>query len=96
MSKMAVIFPGIGYHPDKPLLYYSRKLAREAGYEIREVPYKNFPPRIRGSEQKMRQALETAADQAETILADLDFSAYNHILFIGKSIYISTKENKLY
>ena len=86
MSKIAVIFPGIGYHSDKPLLYYSRKLAKEAGYEIREVPYKNFPPRIRGSEQKMRQALETAADQAETILKDLDFSAYDRILFIGKSI----------
>ena len=61
-----------------------RKLAKEAGYEIREVPYKNFPPRIRGSEQKMRQALETAADQAETILTDLDFSAYDRILFIAR------------
>ena len=25
--KLAVIFPGIGYHTDKPLLYYSKKLA---------------------------------------------------------------------
>ncbi len=86
MDKIAVIFPGIGYHSDKPLLYYSRKLAREAGYEIREVPYKNFPPRIRGSEQKMRQALEIAGLQAEDLLADLDFTAYEHILFISKSI----------
>lgn len=23
--KLAVFFPGIGYHCDKPLLYYSRK-----------------------------------------------------------------------
>ena len=55
-------------------------------YEIREVPYKDFPPRIRGSEEKMRQALETAAAQAETLLADLDFSTYDRILFISKSI----------
>ena len=27
--KAAVFFPGIGYHCDKPLLYYSRKLAQE-------------------------------------------------------------------
>lgn len=24
--KLAIFFPGIGYHTDKPLLYYSRKL----------------------------------------------------------------------
>lgn len=28
--KLTVLFPGIGYHTDKPLLYYSKKLA--AGY----------------------------------------------------------------
>ena len=26
--KLVVCFPGIGYHCDKPLLYYSRRLAR--------------------------------------------------------------------
>ena len=31
--KAAVFFPGIGYHCDKPLLYYSRKLSQECGYE---------------------------------------------------------------
>ena len=25
MKKLAVLFPGIGYHCDKPLLYYSRE-----------------------------------------------------------------------
>ena len=42
MSRLAVIFPGIGYHTDKPLLYYGKKLAAACGYEILEVPYKNF------------------------------------------------------
>ena len=27
-NKLAVIFPGIGYHTDKPLLYYGKKLAK--------------------------------------------------------------------
>ena len=31
--KLVVCFPGIGYHCDKPLLYYSRKLAATAGYD---------------------------------------------------------------
>ena len=36
MNKLAVIFPGVGYHTDKPLLYYSKKLAFQNGYEIVE------------------------------------------------------------
>ena len=86
MKKMAVIFPGIGYHTDKPLLYYSRQLAQQAGYEIREVPYKNFPPRIRGDREKMKEALEVGLRQAETILEDIQFHEYDSILFVSKSI----------
>ena len=32
--KLAVVFPGIGYGPDKPLLYYAARLARNQGYQI--------------------------------------------------------------
>lgn len=35
MKKLAVFFPGIGYHCDKPLLYYSRKMAEQNGYDER-------------------------------------------------------------
>ena len=30
--KLVVLFPGVGYHCDKPLLYFSRDIAYEAGY----------------------------------------------------------------
>ena len=86
MNKLAVIFPGIGYHTDKPLLYYSRMIARRAGYEIVEVPYKNFPKRIRGDIEKMKKALETGLDQAESMLGHIQFHEYDHIIFISKSI----------
>ena len=43
MKKLAVLFPGIGYHCDKPLLYYSKKCLSAYGYEIIEVNYKHFP-----------------------------------------------------
>ncbi len=36
-NRLAVIFPGIGYHSDKPLLYYSRKLVREFGFDVIEI-----------------------------------------------------------
>lgn len=37
MGKIAVIYQGIGYNVDKPLLYYSKKIALEHGYDVREV-----------------------------------------------------------
>ena len=46
-KKLAVFFPGIGYTTDKPLLYYSRKIASEQEYEIKLLPYKGFPAAAR-------------------------------------------------
>ena len=52
--KAAVFFPGIGYHCDKPLLYYSRKLAQECGYEETiALSYTYDGGNIRGNEEKM-------------------------------------------
>lgn len=84
--KLAVIFPGIGYHTDKPLLYYAKKLAKVYGYEIREVPYGNFPKNVKGSEEKMKESFFSALAQTEEILKEVDFEAYDKVLFISKSI----------
>jgi phosphoglycolate phosphatase len=85
-KKLAVFFPGIGYHCDKPLLYYAAKLAKTEKYEVLPVPYTGFPEKVRGNMDKMRVCLEIAWSQANELLMSVDFSAYNNILFIGKSI----------
>ena len=36
-NKVMVVFPGAGYNPDKPLLYYLRKLALALDYDCLEV-----------------------------------------------------------
>ncbi|MCQ2506160.1 MAG: hypothetical protein MJ113_03185 [Lachnospiraceae bacterium] len=41
-KKLAVLFPGIGYSVDRPLLYYSKKVLKAKGYEIIEVNYGNL------------------------------------------------------
>ena len=86
MKKLAVIFPGVGYHTDKPLLYYSKKLASRNGYEIVEVPYGKFPKGVKGSREKMEKAFFSVVEQAEEILKAVDFSGYDDILFISKSV----------
>lgn len=84
--QLAVIFPGIGYHADKPLLYYAKRLAHSFGYEAIAVPYGNFPPDVKGSPEKMEEAFYSALAQTEEILKDVDFSRYDSLLFISKSI----------
>ena len=85
-QRLAVLFPGIGYHCDKPLLYYSAKLARAAGYEVLPVPYAGFPQKVRGDADKMRASFEIAWPQAEAMLASVRWEECGDVLFIGKSI----------
>ena len=85
-KKLAVLFPGIGYHCDKPLLYYSAKLAQMSGYEVLPVPYAGFPEKVRGDGDKLRACLEIAWTQAEEMLGPVEWEDYGNLLFIGKSI----------
>ena len=87
-KKLAVLFPGIGYHTDKPLLYYSNKLANNKGYEIIKIKYDLPEPGavIKSDEEKRMQAFDTAFEQVTLQLKDIVFTDYEKIVFIGKSI----------
>lgn len=85
-KKIAVLFPGVGYTFDRPLLYFAAKLAEKRGYEIRRVSYGNFPKNMRGDAAKMQAAFDSAAAEAREILSDVDWGSYTEILFISKSI----------
>lgn len=81
MSKFAIIFPGMGYHCDKPLLYYGKKLAIEMGYQVIEIRYDGFE-----KVDTMQEATELALKQAEAILEKYVITADDEILCISKSI----------
>ena len=84
--KLAVIFPGIGYHSDKPLFYYTKKVLKAAGYEIKEVKYENLPHVTRGDRESMSRAYGMAHDQMWAELEGTDFSQYEKVVFAGKSL----------
>ena len=74
-KRLAVIFPGIGYHCDKPILYYSRKLAKEQEYkEIISLEYSYTEKNIRGNEKRMKEVFDVLYQQAEKLLETIDFS----------------------
>ena len=87
MKRIAVFFPGIGYHCDKPLLYFSRALARDAGYqEIIALSYAVNMTDLRGNPDRMRAAGLALLAQAEDALKNIDWQEYGDILFISKSV----------
>lgn len=85
-NQLAVLFPGIGYHIDKPLLYYSAKLARARGYDLLAVQYPALPTGLRGHAEKIEQAVQTALSAAEEQLTAIDWTAYDRVFFLSKSI----------
>ena len=85
-KKLAVFFPGIGYTVDKPLMYYSRKIAASAGYEIKLLPYTGFPEKILGDTNRMQESYAIALRQSEEMLAEFNLREYDDLLFVGKSI----------
>ena len=50
MRKIAVIFPGVGYTKDRPLLYYAGKQAQKSGYELVHVDFSG----IEWSKEKLK------------------------------------------
>ncbi len=85
-KKLAVMFPGIGYHKDKPLLYYATKLVQSKGYDVVHVEYHDMPQKIRGDIAMMKKAAELAYGQSKEQLAEVSFDEYESVLFVGKSI----------
>lgn len=86
MKKIAVVFPGVGYHADKPLLYYSRKIAGQYGYEISCADYGQLPSGIKGDAKKMYAAYELALAKVTEQFSGIDFGSYDKVLFLSKSI----------
>ncbi|MDO4491171.1 MAG: alpha/beta hydrolase [Lachnospiraceae bacterium] len=85
MEKIALLFPGIGYHTDKPLLYYSKGLAAKHGYRIIEVSYSGFPANVKGDAEKMKQCFQMALEQTEEILKE-EHLQRAELLVLAKSV----------
>ena len=88
MSNLVVLFPGIGYTCDRPLLYYARKVAEEAGYDkVISIPYSRVNKKgLRKDPEKMMNVFRTLYRDSTKRLEDVDWCDYDKILFISKSI----------
>ena len=85
-KKLAVIFPGIGYHTDKPLLYYSKKIARQHDFEIVEVGFHGLDTAAPLDRKTMLYAFALASMEVQEQLEAVDFASYDEVVFVSKSI----------
>lgn len=81
--KLAVFFPGIGYHCDKPLLYFSKGIAYQYQYDVKMLTYTGLKKKSRG---KLEGAFQLALEQTEEMLSDVRWDQYEDILFLSKSL----------
>ncbi len=88
MSKIAVIFPGIGYTKDRPLLYYAGKIAQSHGFELKFAKY----PKLEWNKEKLKDA-RFLKDAMKKCLGEMDpgasieeLESADELLFISKSI----------
>ncbi len=82
MKKLVIMFPGVGYTMDCPLLYYVSFLYEAKGYEQIHMKYNSIllnPDLTR--EEKTLQARDYVWEKAK----DIDFSAYDEVVFLSKS-----------
>ncbi|MBP5530021.1 MAG: alpha/beta hydrolase [Lachnospiraceae bacterium] len=88
MSNIVVVFPGIGYTSDKPLLYYALKLARKFGYdEVRTLTYNfSYKSDLKTDRETYKRACNRVVKFTEEELKGIDWMSYDKILFISKSL----------
>jgi len=79
-GRIAVIFQGIGYNADKPLLYYSKKIALERGYDVKVVEYNGIDKNCLENKNKMLEAFDLAVRQTEDQLKDTDFTSREDVI----------------
>lgn len=83
MKKLIIIFPGVGYGLDSPLLYYADFVYETKGFDRIHMNYQSiFSNRDLSLENKLQKVREYILEQVK----DIDFDLYDEIIFLSKSI----------
>lgn len=88
MSKLAVIFPGMGYTADRALLYYAGKAAESCGYKRVSLSFSEigWSKEDLSDHKKIMEMLNKCIKLVERDLSGYDLEGEKDILFISKSV----------
>ena len=84
-EKLAVLYPGMRYTCDRPLLYYTTELLLSKGYDVLQL-WSNY-----GSEQfdqlsQAEKTIQIIADGQALLGSGRQAGSYEHLLLCGKSL----------
>ena len=82
-KKLLIEFPGRNYSCDKPLLYYGKKIFEKRDYKVISL---NYNYHLKGDKDDIDGLIEEAIVLAKQVLDKIDFSKYEDIVFLSKSI----------
>ena len=82
MKKLVVMFPGVGYTMDFPLMYYASFLYEAKGYEQIHMKYNSifFEAELTREEMSLR-----VREYVWEKVKDIDFDPYDEVVFLSKS-----------
>ncbi|MDD3224114.1 MAG: hypothetical protein PHX70_05305 [Clostridium sp.] len=81
-KKLVVIFPGVNYSNDCPLLYYAGSKFEAQGYEKVAISYGNLV----SLDKSLNECIENAKKFVIDKFRNIDLSQYGDIVFVSKSM----------
>lgn len=85
VDKFAVIFPGLGYTCDKPMLYYTSKLLLARGYDVLQL-WTDYNDPAFDELPRAEQTFQLIEDGKALLAAGLQVKNYSNLLLAGKSL----------
>lgn len=82
-KKLLVEFPGRNYSCDKPLLYYGGIIFGQRDYEVIRL---NYNALLKSDKDHISGLIEEAKEYVKKQLDEVDFSQYEDIVFLSKSM----------
>lgn len=79
---VAVLFPGMGYHQDKPLLYYAAKLLAQRKIPVIRADYGPLP----SGKENLAKAVFQVQMSVELLASKEDWRRYDRLILVGKSV----------
>ncbi len=84
-DNLALIYPGLRYNCDKPLLYYTTQILLQNGYDVLQLRA-DYSTREFKDLSKAEQTIQLIEDGKALLNSGLQTKSYNDILFAGKSL----------
>ena len=84
-KKIALIYPGLRYSCDKPLLHYTTEILLARGYDVLQLWTDYDNPEFQGSSQA-EQTVQLIEDGRALLQAGIQSSSYTDLILVGKSL----------